>query len=321
MIKKKHIPSWKIEEVNQLLDLFKKYKNVAVIDVGKINDRQIQEMRKLLRGKAAFKLSKKNLQKRAIEQYKEESKKEHLEELAEMIPGQAALCFTNLDVFELKNIFNEKEWMVAAKPNEITPVDIIVPAGDTGLPTGQVISELNMTLRLPTRIQNDTIWVREDTRTHKKGDLVDVKQAAVLKKLGITPIESLIRILFAWSEGEIISEDVLYMNLEKFRVDITYAYLSAQNLALDLGIIDKETIAPFTQKAHRQALALLFDIPIYIEELRDEYIKKASLNAQTLNSLILGESAQISAESGKPEKEEKEEEEEEEEVGIGGLFG
>jgi large subunit ribosomal protein L10 len=321
MIKKKHIPSWKLEEVNQLLDLFKNYKNVAVIDVSKISDRQIQEMRKLLRGKAIFKLSKKNLQKLAIEQYKEESKKENLEELAEMIPGQAALCFTNLDVFELKNIFNENEWMVAAKPNEITPVDIIVPAGDTGLPTGQVISELNMTLRLPTRIQNDTIWVREDTRTHKKGDLVDVKQAAVLKKLGITPIESLILILFAWSEGEIISEDILYMNLEKFKEDITYAYLSAQNLALDLGIVDKETITPFTQKAHRQALALLFDIPIYIEELRNEYIKKATLNAQVVNSMILGETAQASAESVKSEKEEKEEEEEEEEVGIGGLFG
>lgn len=319
MIKKKHIPSWKLEEVNQLIDLFKNYKSVVVIDVSKISDRQIQEMRKLLRGKAKFKLSKKNLQKLAIEQYKEESKKENLEELAEMIPGQAALCFTNLDVFELKNIFNENEWMVAAKPNEITPVDIIVPAGDTGLPTGQVISELNMTLRLPTRIQNDTIWVREDTRTHKKGDLVDVKQAAVLKKLGITPIESLIRILFAWSEGEIISEDILYMNLEKFKADITYAYLSAQNLALDLGILDKETIAPFTQKAYRQALALLFDIPIYIEELRDEYIKKATLNAQVLNSTILVETAQVSTESVKPEKEKKEEEEEE--VGIGGLFG
>jgi large subunit ribosomal protein L10 len=321
MIKKKHIPSWKVEEVNQLIDLFKNYKNVAVIDVGKISDRQIQETRKLLRGKAIFKLSKKNLQKLAIEQYKEESKKQNLEELAEMIPGQAALCFTNLDLFELKNLFNENEWMVAAKPNEITPVDIIVPAGDTGLPTGQVISELNMTLRLPTRIQNDTIWVREDTRTHKKGDLVDVKQAAVLKKLGITPIESLIRILFAWSEEEIISEDILYMNLEKFKADITYAYLSSQNLALDLGIVDKETITPFTQKAHRQALALLFEMPIYIEELRDEYIKKATFSAQALNSLILGESVQVSPESGKPEKEEKEEEEEEEEVGIGGLFG
>ena len=54
--------------------------------------------------------------------------------------------------------------MVPAKPNAITPVDIWVSAGDTGLPTGQVISELNMTLRLPTRIQNDTIWIREDTQ-------------------------------------------------------------------------------------------------------------------------------------------------------------
>jgi large subunit ribosomal protein L10 len=312
MIKKKHIPSWKLEEVNQLVDLFRNYKNVAVIEVGKINDKQIQQMRKLLRGKAILKLSKKNLQKRAIEQFKEDSKKQNLDEFADKIPGQAALCFTNLDIFELKNTFNENEWMVPAKPNEITPVD-------TGLPTGQVISELNMTLRLPTRIQNDTIWVRESTRTHKMGDLVDVKQAAVLKKLGIAPIESLIKILFAWSDGEFISEDILYMNLEKFKNDVSYAYFAAQNLAMNLGIIDKETFIPLTQKARRQALQLLFEMPIYVEELRDQYICKANSNALVLNSVILGESVQVETKTVKQEKEDKKKEEEE--VGIGGLFG
>jgi len=321
LIKKKHIPAWKLDEVNQLIDLFKNHKNVVVIEVGRINDRQIQEMRKLLRDKAVIKMSKKNLQVRAIEQYKKESKKENLDEFANQIPGQAALCFTNLDVFELKNIFNENEWMVAAKPNEITPVDIWVPAGDTGLPTGQVISELNMTLRLPTKIQNDTIWIREDTRTHKAGDLVEVKQAAVLKKLGITPIESLIRILFAWSDGELLPEEILYMNLEQFRKDVISAYFSAQSLALDLGIVDQETFAPLAQKAHRQALALLFDMPVYIEDLRDEYIRKATSNALILNAMILGEGTQIPSKEIKESKEEEEKEEEEESVGIGGLFG
>ena len=144
--------------------------------------------RKILRGKAVIRMSKKSLQIRAIEEFQNKSKKKNLQELANNIPGQSSLVFTNTDIFELKNIFLQYEWMVPAKPNEITPVDIWVPEGDTGLPTGQVISELNMTLRLPTRIQNDTIWIREDTRTHKAGELVDVKQAAVLKKLGIRPI-------------------------------------------------------------------------------------------------------------------------------------
>lgn len=297
MIKNKHIPQWKIDEINHLVDLFRNYKNIIVIEVAHINDMQIQTMRKILRGKAVFRMSKKSLQLRAIEQYKSEAKKKSLDELADHIPGQSSLVFTNLDLFELKKIFMKNEWMVPAKPNEITPVDIWVPAGDTGLPTGQVISELNMTLRLPTRIMNDTIYIREDTRTHKTGDLVNVKQAAVLKKLGITPIESLIKIHFAWCDGEIIPEEILYMDIEKFEQGVATAY--------------------------REALAILFEMPFFLEDMTEDYIRKAASEASVLNSIIFGEGIQVQRKKEKPKVEEKEpeKEEEKEDVGIGGLFG
>ncbi|MBY9014438.1 MAG: 50S ribosomal protein L10 [Candidatus Lokiarchaeota archaeon] len=325
MIGKHEIPQWKMDEVEQLVSLFKDYSNVAVIEVAKLNDKQIQEMRKILRGKVIIRMSKKSLQLRAIDKYRQESKKEDLNEFAERIPGQAALCFTDLNIFELKKIFNQSEWMVPAKPNEITPVDIWVRAGDTGLPTGQVISELNMTLRLPTRIQNDTIWIREDTQTHQAGAFVDVKQAAVLKKLGVNPIKSLIKIHYAWSDGEIIPEEILYMDLEQFQKDLTSAFFSAQNLALELGIVDKETIKPMIQKAHRGALGLLFELPVYFEDLRDEYVRKAVLNANAINAMVLGGDLPIPKTEDKKESKvdesEDEEDEEDEEVGIGGLFG
>ncbi|MHA2391330.1 MAG: 50S ribosomal protein L10 [Promethearchaeota archaeon] len=296
MVKGKHIPQWKLDEIDNLMDLFRKYSNVAVIEVAHIYDQQIQSMRKTLRGKAVFRMSKKSLQTRAIEQYKKESKKSNLDELAQNIPGQSSLVFTNLDLVELKEIFHDYEWMVPARPNEITPVDIWVPAGDTGLPTGQVISELNMTLKLPTRIMNDTIHVREDTRTHKAGDMVTVKQAAVLKKLGITPIESLIKIFFAWSDGEIIPEDVLYMDVDKFTQDVAIAY--------------------------RQSLAILFEMPFFEDSLTEEYVRKAAAEAVAIDTIIFGERISITAEPEvKVEEKEEEEEKDEEEVGIGGLFG
>lgn len=319
MIRKEKIQQWKLDEVVHLVDLFKNHKTVAVIDVARLNDKQIQDIRKTLRGKAIIRMSKKNLQLKAIEQYKHESKKVNLDDLAEKIPGQSALCFTNIDIFELKNVFNENEWMVAAKPNEITPVDIWVNEGDTGLPTGQVISELNMTLRLPTRIQNDTIWIREDTRTHSAGDYVDVKQAAVLKKLGVAPIKSLIKIHYAWSDGEIVPEEILYMDMQQFQQELASAYFGARSLALELGIIDKETIEPLIQKAHREALGIIFELPVYFDDMRDEYIRKAASNASAIKAIALGEDLQVPTK--KEEEKKKGEEDEEEEVGIGGLFG
>ena len=292
---KKQIPQWKLDEIDVLVDLFKKHKNIVVIEMANINDKQIQETRKLLRGKAVIRMSKKNLQIRAIEKYKKGSKKSNLDYLVKNIPGQSGLVFTDLDIFELKGIFDENEWMVPAKPEEITPVDIWVPAGDTGLPTGQVISELNMTLRLPTRIQNDTIWIREDSRTHKAGDLVNVKQAAVLKKLGIKPIESLIKIHYAWADGEIIPEDILYMDMEQFQKDIVSGY--------------------------NAALGILFEMPIFLDDMLDEYLKKAALNANLINIIIMGEGIISPVKELETQIEEDEQEEEEGTTGISGLFG
>ena len=304
MIKQHHIPQWKLDEITYLVDLFKNNKNIGVIEVGHIHDQQIQAIRKILRGKAVIRMSKKSLQIRAIEEFQNKSKKKNLQELANNIPGQSSLVFTNTDIFELKNIFLENEWMVPAKPDEITPVDIWVPAGDTGLPTGQVISELNMTLRLPTRIQNDTIWIREDTRTHKAGELVDVKQAAVLKKLGIRPIESLIKIHFAWCDGEVYPEEVLYMDMEQLQQNVASCYFSAQKLAVELGIIDEDTIEPLIQKANREAIGLLFEMPILAEDMVEEYIKKATLNANIVNSMVFGggAAAPVKEKTPKPKK-------------------
>ena len=300
MINNKPVPQWKIDEIEYLIELLKSYKNIAVIEVAHINDLQIQSMRKLLRGKTIFRMSKKSLQLRAIDQYQKESKKKNLDELSKNIPGQSSLVFTNLDLFELKKIFLKNEWMVAAKPNEVTPVDIWVPEGDTGLPTGQVISELNMTLRLPTKIMNDTIHIRENTRTHKTGDIVSIKQASVLKKLGITPIESLIKIHFAWSDGEIIPQEILYMNTEQFKQEVVTGY--------------------------REALGILFEMPFFLGDMTEDYIQKAISQAKILYAIIYGEGIQISTKEETPKVEEKKEEEDKksdksESVGIGGLFG
>jgi len=326
MMSEKTIPQWKIEEVNNLLELFKEYDNVIIIKVSNINDRQVQSMRKRLRGDAVIKMAKKSLLERAIKKYKEESGKENLDILAQNIPGQSSLVFTDMDPFELKRIFIENKWMVPARPEEVTPVDIVVPAGDTGLPTGQVISELNMTLRLPTMIKNDTIWIREDKVTHKAGETVSVKEAAVLKKLGIEPIESILTIYSAWADGDIISQEVIYMDLEKFREDLASYYATARTLAIELEILDKETIEPLMIKAFQGAKSVLFEMPIIDDTMIDGYIQKAESNAMAINAIVLGEGIEAPKEApkerqkDKPKKEE-EEEEEEETPGIGGLFG
>jgi large subunit ribosomal protein L10 len=323
--KKKHVPQWKKDEVDYLVSLMEKYDNIIVVNLSNILDKQVQEMRKILRDDGVLRMSKKSLQERALNKYKEESGKENLDTLKELIPGQSGLLFTNMDPFDLKKLFLEHKWMVAAKPGTVAPRDIVVPAGDTGLPTGQVISELNMVLKLPTFLKNDTIHIREDTVTHEKGDVISNKEASILKKLGIEPIESLLEIEVAWTDGRLIPKDVLYMDMEEFKQEIADCYSTARGLAIELGIIDKETLQPLVQRAQREALSLLLEMPILDMDYLEDYMKKAVMEANKVNSAVFKEESEEKAEpkkkkAEKKEKEEEPEEESEEPEGLGSLF-
>jgi len=76
------------------------------------------------------------------------------------------------------------------------------------------------------------------------------------------------------------------------------------------------------QKAHRGALGLLFELPLYFEDLRDEYIRKAVSNANIISSMVLGGDLPVAETKSKTEsKKDESKDDEAEEVGIGGLFG
>ena len=145
-----------------------------------------------------------------------------------------------------------------------------------------------------------------------------------MKKLGVKPVESLIKIHYAWSDGDILSEDIIYIDMEKLQQDIASCYIGAQRIAIELGVIDDETIEPLIQKAHREAMGIIFEMPIIIDELIDEYLKKASINANIVESVIFGESKAVLEKEikAKPKKKEIEEEKdsEKEATGIGSLF-
>ena len=114
------------------------------------------------------------------------------------------------------------------------------------------------------------------------------------------------------------------MDTKAFKQGIASAFNTAKNLAIEFGIIDELTIGPLIQRAYREALGTAFEIPVYIDELRNDYIQKAVSNGNALNAIIFGVSTtvgDIERPTSLDHKKKDEDEEEEEEVGIGGLFG
>ncbi|MHA1727637.1 MAG: 50S ribosomal protein L10 [Promethearchaeota archaeon] len=324
MSKQHQISEKKIKEIALLKKYIKEYDIIGLVSMEKINAKAIQNLRKKLRGKVVMRMSKKRIMKRALKESEEEFNKANLSNLIEEIQGISALIFTNMNPISFNKFLEDNSTKGAAKAGDIAPGEIEVTAGDTRIPPGPIISELNSVLHLPTMIKEGTIHIREDTITHEEGDEINLKQALLLGRLGIEPMTVILNFYAAWENGEIISEDILKLDEGKIISDIQSAVTNANSLAIALGIITEETIEPMFLKAIREANVLAIELGLLTPDMVPLYFSKAIQTASYINGLLFGE--EDSTEKNPPQEKEKKKkndkkQKDDEPAGIGALFG
>jgi len=307
----------KKREVELLKKYIEQYKVIGLVSMEKIGAKVITKLRQSLRGKVVIRMAKKRLMKRAIE----ESNKKNLIKLMDHFRGSSAMIFTDMNPIKLSQFLQDKAQSGPAKAGDIAPDDIVVPAGNTQIPPGPIISELNQILHLPTMIKDGMIHIRQDTVTHKKGSVIDLKAALLLGRLGIEPMQVVLDFYAAWENGEIIPEAVLKLDQKKIINDVQSAASHAFAIAMQLGIVDKETIEPLMTKATREANAIALELPIIFPDLIPTYFSKAVSTAKYMEQSILGTETEETQESGSEDtKKDDDKKDEEEFTGLGALF-
>ena len=317
MIQNRTVSPKKKEEVNQISKLIQEKECFGFINVQSIPANALHKMRRLLRGEVVMKMSKKSIYRFALNK----AGIKETEEILGEIYGTSVLIATDMNPFKLNALLKSKAVKGPAKAGDLAPEDILVKAGDTKLLPGPIISELSQHLKLPTMIQ-DTIHIREDTVTHKTGEEITEKQAQLLARLGIEPMTIMLDFYMAYQDGDIIPKAVLDADFDLIYEQIAQAQGTALALAIELGIIDEETIEPLLSKAHRGAKRLAMELPLIIPELISDYFQFAISQATVLQADVLGIplGGAVSGPSEEAAAPVEEEEEEEEETGIGGLF-
>ncbi len=313
MVQRNKVSATKVEEVEKIKTLVKDFKVIGLAKLEKVPAKALHNLRDTLRGDVVIRMSKKKLIQKAFK----ESKKKNLLELADNIFGITAMLFTNMNPIKLAMFLESKAVKGPAKPGDIAPGDIVVKAGDTKIAPGPIISELSQNLRLQTLIKNGTIHIRADKVTHTAGQLIDAKQAQLLGRLGLEPMTIKLDFYSAWEDGEIIPNEVLHLDVDQILDNVRLAASEALNLSLELGMITSDTIKPLMAKAIRSSVALALSLPIFIPELVDQYMAKATREASAINGVVFeGEEQSEPEEEPEPEKPK-----EEEPAGLGSLFG
>ena len=274
---------WKKEIFDDLSELLGKYSVIAVADLQKVRSSQIQEIRKKLRGKADFIVAKNTILRKAAE--KAASNRENVDKFAHSLTGSKVLIFTQMNPYELIIFLNKNKVRVPAKGGDVATGDIMVPAGNTGLQPGPVISEFNEA-KVQTRIEGGSIFVAKDTVVVSKGDVIPVKIASLLSKLGMKPMEAGLSLSYAYDHGLILGPNDLAFDLDKMRADISSAARLAFGVAVEASIMLPETAPMIISKAYRQAVAVSVEAEFFTKETANLIIRKAYANMNALSSAI-----------------------------------
>jgi large subunit ribosomal protein L10 len=275
---RKHYPKKKRLMYQELQELPAKYNVIALSRMTKVRATQLMSIRKKFRSEIKIRIIKNKLAIRAFEKVKGVA---GLENLAKQLEGQCALMFTNVSPFKLNLIFAQNKVFLPAKGGDIATKEIVVPAGNTGIAPGPVLSEFKVA-NVPTKIDQGTIWINKDTVVAKPGDVISMQLASLLSKLNVKPIEAGIAVNFAVAEGLLFKEQDLRINLEEYRDELVRSFQQALALATEVGYMTPETVKPLLVKAQQHARSLAAEAGYVTPETADIVLPRAQAKAQAI---------------------------------------
>ncbi len=270
----------KVKEVEELKKLIEEYPVVGIVNMYGMPARPLQEIRKMLRGKAVIRMSKKTLMKLALKG----STKKGVEKLEEYMEGQPAFIFSKIDAFMLYKLLQKEKTPMPAKAGDVAPKDVIVKAGPTPIPAGPAIGQFNR-LKIPVMVQDGKIHVRQDTVVIRKGEVFSEELANLLGKLGIEPMEMTLNLIAAWQDGIIFTKDVLAVDEEEYKEKLLQAFQNALKLSVEIVYPTKHNIEMLLTKAFTNAKTLGLEAGIIDKGVIEDLIKKAYLQAKNLEDV------------------------------------
>ena len=278
----KKYPKKKQLMYQDLQELPKKYNVVALSKMNKVRATQLMTLRKKFHDQINIKIIKNKVAQRAFEKV---SNIPGIEDLSKELEGQCALMFTDLSPFKLNLIFSENKVFLPAKGGDIAPKDITIPAGNTGIPPGPVLSEFKEA-KVQTKIDQGSIAVTKDTIVAKSGDVISQKLASLMSKLDIKPIEAGVLVNYAISEGLQFREKDLTLDVKEYVKELQLSYSSALNLAIELNYFAPETISSILSLAYQKSLNVALKAGYVSKDTAEIILYNAQANAHGLSEAL-----------------------------------
>ena len=271
----------KIALVESTAKLLGGYKLIGAADLTKVGSGMLQDLRKQLRGQVTIKGIKNTLMRISMEKVGLQGTEDFLAN----IKGQNIYIFSNGNPFTLAMTLHRNKVRVIAKAGDIALEDIVVPAGNTGLSPGPIISKFGG-LSIRTRIEAGNIWVVNDTEVAKTGDEISEDLADLLVRLGVRAAEMGLEIKAVYEDGVVIPKEELILDLDVYSGRLVRALSEAYQVAINAAYVTPVTVMPLIAMAAQNVRKLALESAWVTTETVGELVARANVQAVTLAKAV-----------------------------------
>ena len=152
-------------------------------------------------------MGKNTMMRKCLRDYAERTGNHAWDVLEQKLVGNVGIVFTTGELSEVRAKIAEHVVPAPARVNAVAPLDVIVPAGPTGMEPSQ--TGFFQVLNIATKINKGAIEILSDVKVVEKGEKVSSSAATLLGKMGFTPFFYGLETMEVYDKGNMYSVKVL----------------------------------------------------------------------------------------------------------------
>jgi len=306
--------TWKSNYFLKIVQLFDEYPKCLMVEADNVGSKQMQQIRMSLRGHAVVLMGKNTMMRKAIRGHLTQNPK--LERLLPHIVGNVGFVFTKDELLDVRAMLLENKVKAPARAGAIAPLDVTVPAQNTGL--GPEKTSFFQALNIPTKITKGTIEIIADVKLIKTGDKVGMSDSTLLNMLGISPFTYGLIVKKVYDSGTVFDPQILDITDDDIKQKFMAGVRNVASLSLKIDYPNICSVPHSIINGMKKcmALAAVTDISFKEAEKMKEYLADPSKFAVVAAAPAAGEAE---PKEKKEEKVEEPDDESDDDMGFG-LF-
>ncbi|EGX44554.1 ribosomal protein P0 (A0) (L10E) [Orbilia oligospora] len=298
----------------KLKGLLEDYKSIFIVTVDNVSSQQMHEIRVALRGEGVVLMGKNTMVRRVIRTLVGDNPE--YERLLPYVKGNVGFVFTNADLKETRDKILSNRVAAPARAGAVAPVDVWVPAGNTGMEPGK--TSFFQALGIPTKIARGTIEITSDLKLVESGTKVGASEASLLNLLNISPFTYGMGVAQIYDQGQVFAPSVLDVD-EKDLIDrFLTAIKTISCISLAANYPTLVSVMHSLVNSYKNVIAVALETEYEWDEIKELKDRIANPDAYASAAPVVEETKTTDA---APKEAEKDEDEEASDDDMGfGLF-